>query len=157
MTRRSKTEYFKEEKNAPPPLSASTKRKVRFEEVDSLGIVWHGRYPSFFEDSRDEFGNKYQLEYFDMTDDGFIAPIVKLHVDYHLPLHYKDVFYIHCSLHWTDAAKLNFSYRLFNKDKLIIATGYTVQVFTDLNGKPLLLRPVFVDNFFNNWEELLKT
>ena len=156
MTRRSKTEYFKQNKNAPPPLLASTKRKVRFEEVDSLRIVWHGRYPSFFEDSRDEFGNKFRLKYFDMNDKGFIAPIVKMHIDYHIPLHYQEIFYIHCSLHWTDAAKLNFSYKLINTDKKIIATGYTVQVFTDLNGTPLLLRPVLVNNFFNNWKELLK-
>ena len=67
MTRRSETKYFKQDENALLPLTANTKRKVRFEEVDSLGIVWHGRYPSFFEDSRDEFGNKYGLKYFDNT------------------------------------------------------------------------------------------
>lgn len=156
MTRRSRIDYFKNEKNSLSPLTAVAERKVRFEEVDSLGIVWHGRYPSYFEDGREIFGKKYNLKYFNLDDDKFIAPIVKIYIDYHLPLKYEETFSIHCTLHWTNAAKLNFSYKLKNSGEQTVATGYTVQIFTDLNKKPLLLRPLFVDSFFKNWNELLK-
>ena len=44
--------YFPSVKGCPPPLGIRVERKVRFEETDPLGIVWHGRYASFFEDAR---------------------------------------------------------------------------------------------------------
>ena len=37
--------YFPFKQDAPEPLRAIVRRRVRFEEVDPLGIVWHGRYP----------------------------------------------------------------------------------------------------------------
>ena len=47
--------YFPEEGDMPKPLVAEVKRRVRFEEIDLLGMVWHGRYPSYFEDGRIAF------------------------------------------------------------------------------------------------------
>jgi acyl-CoA thioester hydrolase len=155
MTRRSRAEYFTDD-NSHHILTAELQRKVRFEEVDSLGIVWHGRYSSYFEEAREFFGTKYNLKYFDLNDDKFIAPIVKIHIDYHIPLEYKELFTVCCTLHWTEAAKLNFSYKLVNTEGKTISTGYTVQIFTDLDKKPLLLRPLYIDKFFNNWDKLLE-
>ena len=43
--------YFAAVPDAPPPLRVDVGRKVRFEEVDSMGIVWHGHYASYFEDA----------------------------------------------------------------------------------------------------------
>lgn len=60
--------YFPAREGDPPPLRAQIKRQVRFEEVDSLGIVWHGRYPSFVEDARDYLGEKYGISYVDFFD-----------------------------------------------------------------------------------------
>ena len=36
---------------------------IRFSEVDSMNVVWHGSYPLYFEDAREEFGRKYGLGY----------------------------------------------------------------------------------------------
>ena len=55
--------YFPSSKEQPLPLRIQAKRRVRFEEVDSLGFVWHGRYPSFFEDARTALGDKYDIGY----------------------------------------------------------------------------------------------
>ena len=82
MTVSSRTTYFQEQPDAPPPLEAECSRRVRFEEVDPLNIVWHGRYPGYFEDGRCAFGDKYALRYQDMFQHQFIAPIVQMHIDY---------------------------------------------------------------------------
>lgn len=29
---------------------------IRFSEVDSMNVVWHGSYPLYFEDAREAFG-----------------------------------------------------------------------------------------------------
>ena len=126
-------------------------RKVRFEEVDPLGIVWHGRYASFLEDGRVAFGDKYDLSYPTMRREKFLAPIVQMHVDYHSPLRYDDEFMITARLIWSDAVRMNFEYILENSKGHVTATGYTVQLLTDLDQKILLARPEFVENLCSRW------
>ena len=42
-------------------LSESIKIRVRFSEVDSIRMVWHGNYVTYLEDAREAFGRKYGL------------------------------------------------------------------------------------------------
>ena len=44
-------------------LKSSTTIRVRFNEVDSMNITWHGHYVTFFEDAREAFGKEYNLDY----------------------------------------------------------------------------------------------
>ena len=46
-----------------PILSEKVAINIRFSEVDSLLIVWHGHYLKYFEDAREAFGRKYGLGY----------------------------------------------------------------------------------------------
>ena len=43
-------------------LSVTKPFEIRFSEVDSMGVVWHGHYVKYFEDAREAFGAKYGLE-----------------------------------------------------------------------------------------------
>jgi len=149
--------HFKHQPGDPEPLVAETSRRVRFEEVDVMQIVWHGRYPSFLEDGRAVFGEKYGIGYDDMMREQFMAPIVQMHIDYHQPLIFPEEFTIVTRLHWTEAVKLNFSYQILKESDLVVATAYTVQVLTDFNRQYILSRPPYVEDFCQNWKEgLLK-
>ena len=44
-------------------LVSTTEVDVRFSEVDSLRVVWHGNYLLYFELGREAFGKQYDLEY----------------------------------------------------------------------------------------------
>lgn len=151
MSRRKKAIYFPREEGSPKPLLAVTTRKVRFEEVDAIGIVWHGRYASYLEDGRVAFGDKYDLSYISMKREKFLAPIVQMHIDYHSPLRYDDEFSISARLVWSDAVKLNFEYIIEKSNGMIAATGYTVQLLTDFEQNILLARPEFVENLCSRW------
>ncbi len=130
-------------------------RKVRFEEVDALGIVWHGRYSSYLEDGRVAFGEKYGLGYMEMYRARILAPIVQFHVDFHKPLRFSQEFSITAALCWSEAARLNFQYRVTTLEGSIIATGYTVQLLTNPEGEVFLTMPdVFVD-FKHKWRNNL--
>ena len=52
-------------------LKASKTLDIRFSEVDSMNVVWHGSYPLYFEDARELFGQKYDLTYMGFFDHGF--------------------------------------------------------------------------------------
>lgn len=153
MSRRSRTNYFPEKPGEPNPLETEVVRRVRFEEVDPLTIVWHGRYPSYFEDGREAFGEKFGLTYMDMYREKFMAPLAKMHIDYLEPLSYPEEFKIITTLHWCDGAKLNFSYKIVNMDGKICSMGYTVQVITTLTRDVLLIRPQYLQDFFDAWKD----
>ena len=44
-------------------LKSSKVLDIRFSEVDSMNVVWHGSYPLYFEDAREKFGEDYGLDY----------------------------------------------------------------------------------------------
>ena len=145
--------YFPAQEGAPPPLRVIVQRQVRFEEVDPLNIVWHGRYPSFFEDARVAFGEKYQFGYLDCFHRGFVTPIKKMHLDYQRPLRFLEQFSIEGILHWSAAARLNFEFIIRNGAGEVTTTGYTVQMMLDLEQNILLIPPPFVRDFLERWQK----
>ncbi len=138
-------------KDSIPTLTAEKTIDVRFSEVDSMGIVWHGSYSLYFEDAREAFGAKYQLEYLYMFKMGFYAPLVELHFNYKKPIRYQDKIKIIITFRPTEAAKIIFDYEIFHLEtNELMATGHTVQVFLDTNYQLVWETPPF----FNEWKKL---
>jgi acyl-CoA thioester hydrolase len=143
--------YFTPQQGAPSPLRVCVERSVRFEEVDPLNIVWHGRYPSFFEDARVAFGDKYGIGYLDCYERGILTPIKKLHLDYFRPLRFPEPFTIEGILHWSEAARLDFEFIIRNSQQEVTTTGYTVQMMLDPQQNIMLIPPPFVQEFRERW------
>lgn len=144
--------YFTTKSTDPASLTVKTKRRVRFEEVDMLGIVWHGHYVSFLDNGRVALGDRFPaLSYARLQTEQVAAPIVQLHIDYQAPLMLDDVMLIETALHWTDALKLNFSYQISRGDGRLAIKAYSVQLFTDLTGSMLLVPPTWVAEFRKQW------
>lgn len=147
----SRKAYFKEDLKNPAPLVTGIDRRVRFEEVDALGMVWHGRYPSYLEDGRIAFGDRYGLAYLSFMKNQIMAPIVQMHLDYKSPLRFDQIIRIETSLHWNEALRLDFSYTIKDQKGTVAATAYTVQVLTDINGTILFVPPDWILEFREKW------
>ena len=150
---RSQRCYFSPESDAPRPLTITIPRRVRFEEIDPLGIVWHGRYVSYLEDGRVAFGDRYGLRYMKFKDEGLAAPIVKMHIDYKASLRFDEMINIKTTLHWCDAMRLNFEYHITGPNGRLMATGYTVQLLTDMKGLVLLMPTAWIEDFRQKWKD----
>jgi acyl-CoA thioester hydrolase len=132
-------------KQAQPHLVQTTESVIRFSEVDSMRIVWHGNYVKFLEDGREAFGKKYGIGYLDMFDKGLMTPIVEISCSYKKQLYYGDTVIIETEYIDSDAAKIVFHYRLYRKsDHELVATGKSVQVFLNRDGELLLTVPEFI-------------
>ena len=126
---------------------------IRFHEVDSMNIVWHGHYLKYFEIGRESLASFYGFSYSEIFKSGFYTPVIKSICQHKAPLKYGDTAVIETT--WSEllSAKLVFSYKITRlKDGLICATGETTQVFTNLNGELQLICP----DFFENWKMNLK-
>lgn len=127
-------------------LSHTSKFRVRFNETDPLGIVWHGHYVTYLEDGREAFGEEFGISYKDIQNANLFAPIVKCTVDYKSPLRHGDWATIETVFVNNMAAKLQFTYKIFIGETLI-AIGETIQVFTDFNGELFLSNPPFYEEW----------
>jgi acyl-CoA thioester hydrolase len=125
---------------------------VRFGEVDSMKIVWHGNYIKYFEDGRESFGAKYNLGYLDVYKHNVMIPIVKVNCDYKKPLEYGDTAIVETSFINSEAAKILFEYRIFRKsDNELVATGNSMQVFLTPEYELLLTAPQFFIDWKKKW------
>ncbi|HTQ28264.1 MAG TPA: acyl-CoA thioesterase [Puia sp.] len=131
-------------------LTDQTEILVRFNEADPLGIVWHGHYIRYFEDGREAFGSKYGIAYLDFYRHGIIVPVVSIQCDYKRSLRYGERVMVETRFISCAAAKLKFSYRLFNPGTgQLVASGSSVQVFLDKETSTLQLTN---PSFFEAWK-----
>ncbi len=134
-------------------ITSETKIRVRFGEVDSMGIAWHGNYIKYFEDGREDFGLKYGLSYLDVHEKGFVIPIVKINCEYKRPLKYGDSIIVETTMVSSPAAKLIFSYKITNAlTGELVATGESVQVFLNSKNELQLNLPRFFEEWKTKWE-----
>lgn len=130
-------------------IKDTTTIRVRFNETDPLGIVWHGNYISYFEEGREAFGRKHSLSYLDIKNNGYITPIVESFSRHKLPLKYGDVATIETTFEDVPAAKMIFTYKIFNAEGKVVCIGKTIQVFVEVNGDLSLNLP----SFFKAWKK----
>jgi len=135
----------KEPYNEASQLTISHDIRVRFNETDPLGIVWHGYYITYFEDGREAFGRQHGISYLDVNDHGFTTPIVKSICEHKLSLRYGDVARIETTIVDTPAAKMIFLYKIFDNNNEVVCTGETVQVFLNREGELMLTNPPFYE------------
>lgn len=135
-------------------LEETKEFEIRFSEVDSMSIVWHGSYPLYFEDAREAFGKKYGLDYLTIFNNGYYAPLVDLSFHYKKPLVYGMRPSVTIKYRPTDAAKIVFDYEIHDTaDGSLVATGHSVQVFMDMDYKLVWLNPPFFEEWKKRWLE----
>lgn len=134
-----------------PNLTEKITINIRFSEVDSLLIVWHGHYLKYFEDAREAFGRKYGLGYLDMYEHGYVTPIVHIHCDYKAPLSYGDTAIAEVTFLNSKAARIEMEYKITNAETgILLATGVSTQVFLDRKTTELQL---IIPEFFMEWKK----
>jgi acyl-CoA thioester hydrolase len=129
-------------------LKASKEFDVRFSEVDSMNIVWHGSYALYFEDAREEFGRVYGLSYQLYFENECPAPLVDLNFKYVKPLLHGQRARVDIMFRNTRAAKIVFDYEIYlAEDNSLVTTGTSIQVFVDKNHNLMLTNPPFYEEW----------
>lgn len=140
--------------STPPlhTLSVEKQLEIRFSEVDSMHVVWHGSYALYFEDAREAFGARYGLDYLSIFHAGLLTPLVDLSFRYLRPIVYGMRPIIRITYVPTEAAKIIFDYEIRDAEGGgIIATGRSVQVFLDTNHNLLWSAPDFYEKWRKQW------
>ena len=153
MSMRRKRTYFPRLAGAPQPIRVEIERRVRFNEADPMGIMWHGRYPLLFEEASEELGRRCGLSYEEYRQAGLYAPILSLHIDYFQSLRLAEQFRVTASLIWHEGARLNTEFQVLKQDGSLATSGYTIQLFTDqLSGQPCMVTPPMLERCRSRWK-----
>ena len=140
----------------PRFLAEGCQVRVRFQEVDSLRVVWHGHYLTYFEEGRNAFGRRYDFGYQKILEAGFVAPLVHVELDYFHPARFDQQLKVETRMHLDPGARIQFSYTIRGVDTPEgagekLASGRTVQVFTEKDGTLVLSQPEFYTSFLDRW------
>jgi len=151
--RRKRGGYFPSESGDPAPLIVRVKHRVRFSDVDPMAVLWHGRYANLFEQANEELGRSCGLDYGDFKRAHLLAPIVQLHVDYFAPVVLGEQVSIIGKMIWTESARMDIEYEIHKEDGTLAATGYTVQMFVEPSGVPLMASPTILETCRQRWRD----
>jgi acyl-CoA thioester hydrolase len=149
--RRQKGGYFAIESDVPAPLIIRLKHRIRFSDVDPMAVLWHGRYCHLCEQASEELGRACGMGYADFVRDRLQAPIVQLHIDYFAPVILGELVTITGKLFWNDGARIDTEYHIHKEQGPLAASGYTVQMFVDSTGTPLMATPQMLETCRKRW------
>ena len=116
--------------------------EVRFPEVDSYGVVWHGHYVQYFEVARNGLCAAFGLTPGDALAHGYKVPITKVSMDLKRPARLDDRITVTARLVPPETAKLVMDYEIRREGTgELLASGTTEQVLLDPSGQLLLTFP----------------
>lgn len=111
-----------------------TRIRVRFNEVDSYRVAWHGNYVSWMEVGRNELAGMFELDADQVFSLGYMAPVVDLQLKFKKPSLFNEELKVMTSVKRTETATMEFVCEIFGPDDSLRAAGRCVLVLTDLNG-----------------------
>ena len=63
-------------------FSASVELEIPFHDVDAMGVAWHGHYLKYFELARCALLRRFDYDYPQMQESGYLWPIVECNLKY---------------------------------------------------------------------------
>jgi acyl-CoA thioester hydrolase len=116
--------------------------RVRFSEVDSYGVVWHGRYLAWFEEARNDLARGYGFTPSVLARSGYQLPVRDVSLTFKSPAGLDDEVLVGILFHPTETALIEFEYRVVDAESgRLMVTGKTRQVVTRVDHELLLTYP----------------
>ncbi len=112
--------------------------RVRYAEVDRMGLLHHANYLVYFEQGRIELLRAQGLAYKDLEDQGYLLVLTKVQVRYKSPARYDDVLTLRTHVTRTTHVKIEHRYELL-RDGALLAEGETTLGCIDRDGKIQIL------------------
>lgn len=127
----------RKEKNALSELIAESRVKVRYAETDQMGVAYYANYFVWFEVGRSQFCNDCGFSYRDMErETGLFMIVAEANCRYKTPARYEDDLIIRTQISELTRRTLRFSYEISRADGALVATGETLHVLINSEGRP---------------------
>jgi acyl-CoA thioester hydrolase len=112
--------------------------RVRYAETDKMGIVYYANYYIYFEIGRVEYMRARGVDYrsMELEDDSFIV-VAESKCRYRRPARYDDPLRIRTRVISAKRRTITFGYEILHDEtRELLATGETIHIICDSNGRP---------------------
>ncbi|MGA9175359.1 MAG: thioesterase family protein [Thermoactinomyces sp.] len=118
--------------------------RVRYQETDQMGVVYHTNYLVWFEIGRTELIRQFGYSYRQLEDRGLLLPVVDIHCKYMQPARYDDQVLIRTAIEEFSGPKIVFSYEISNKDTgATLAKGSSTHLWVNKEMKRVNIKRAF--------------
>lgn len=109
-----------------------------FHDCDPMRVVWHGHYFKYFEIARCALLRRFDYDYPQMRDSGYLFPIVDTRVKYLRSLHFAQRLKVQATIsEWEYRLKLDYLIRDAESGD-VLTRAHTIQVAVDVESGEML-------------------
>jgi len=131
MTRRYKNEA------GVGSLISESRVRVRYAETDQMGVAYYANYLVWFEVGRSQYCHDCGFSYRDMErDSGLFMIVAEARCRYKTPARYEDDLLVKTRATEISRRTLRFGYEIHRADGVLLATGETLHVLINAEGRP---------------------
>ena len=118
-------------------LIAESRAKVRYAETDQMGVAYYANYFVWFEVGRSQYCNDCGFSYRDMErETGLFLIVAEASCRYRNPARYEDELIVRTRVTESTRRTLRFNYEIERADRAAAATGETLHVLINAEGRP---------------------
>jgi acyl-CoA thioester hydrolase len=111
-----------------PELAHEIEVTPAFHDLDPMAVVWHGHYLKYFELARCALLQRFEYDYLEMRESGFIWPIVDMRTKYVRSAHFNQKLKVRAQIvEWENRLKIDYLVRDATTGK-VLTRAHTIQV-----------------------------
>ena len=136
-----------------PKLEAAIEVEVPFHDVDAMTVAWHGHYLKYFELARCALLRRFDYDYPQMQESGYLWPVVECHAKYVRPARYGQRLRVEATLiEYENRLKIAYLIRDAASGERL-TKGYTTHVAIDAKTRELqfVSPPVVLEKLQRAW------
>lgn len=119
------------------PRHGSVAIRVRYPEVDRMGVAHHTTHFVWFEIGRTELMRHAGATYAELEEDGLFLPVIEATCSYRAPARYDDEVRVVTEVAEAGPVRVAFRYRIERvADGALLASGTTRHAAVDRSGRP---------------------
>jgi len=124
------------------------KKKVLPQHTDHAGVMWHGTYLNWLEESRIDSIGKAGIQYFELINLGFEMPVYKIEIKYLTPIMIGDEIIVKSSYITNKGPRIKVNSTFTNlRNKIHAEANIDIVLINKETFKVVRKRPSFIENY----------
>ena len=126
-------------------------KKVLPQHTDHAGVVWHGTYLNWLEESRIDSIGKAGIRYIELLNRGFEMPVYKIEIKYLMPIMIDDEIIVKSTfiINQGPRIKVNSTFTSL-RNKIHAEASIDIVLINKKTFKVVRKRPLFLEHCLNN-------
>jgi len=127
-------------------ITTENEIRIRYDEVDKMGYVYHGNYAKYYHISRTELLRKIGICDKELEKHDILLPVIEMNIKYLKPIFYDEVITVKTSLIEFPTSRLSFRHEVRNYKNELINQAESTVAFVDINTRKPMRAPQFIVN-----------